>query len=229
MGGMEGGDQRNAPVIVKPSPEFRNGTIRPQEALCGDSAKGADEFRPDRLQLRPQEGGAGPDLFGLRSPVFRRSAFDHIADVDLFADEAHGIDDLCQQSAGRADKRSSLPILIESGPLAHENDPGLGVPLPENDGLSSVPQVTPSAVFQRLFDPVQRPFPFGSGRSVFPLPPGLDPAEALRRALQVPDAQSEKEIEIISNRTADFRRSFQEPSTVSGYDPTGRPPHRPSP
>ena len=56
----------------------------------------------DGIDLAHQEGGAGGDFVSLGHAIFWRAAFDYVADVDVFALQAHCFDHLGEKFAGAA-------------------------------------------------------------------------------------------------------------------------------
>jgi hypothetical protein len=64
--------------------------------MRGELAQCHDHARLNDGDLLAQELFAGLDLVGLRVAILRRTAFDDVADVDLGAFVAHGLDHLGQ-------------------------------------------------------------------------------------------------------------------------------------
>ena len=73
------------------------------------------------------------DFVRLRIAVAWRAAFNDVADINLIPRKFDGLNDAGQQSTGGAHKRFSALVFLKARPLAHKNQPGAGVALPEND------------------------------------------------------------------------------------------------
>ena len=69
-------------------------------------------------------------LVGQRGPVVRRAALQDVADEDLVARVAHGLDHLRQKLTGPADKRQALPVLVGARRFADEHDFRMRAPCP---------------------------------------------------------------------------------------------------
>lgn len=88
---MEGGcwvEQREDDEILHVkglSFHFRDTDLALQESLSGPVAEGANEFGPNQLNLLHQEWLTGLHFVLLGVAVVRRSALDHVCDVDVVA------------------------------------------------------------------------------------------------------------------------------------------------
>ena len=90
---MVGGHELGAVVWVEAAPEGGNFFFGLQEGLGGEGPEGADNLRPDGLQLLEEEGEAGVDLVGPRIAILRRAAFHDVGDVYLLPRQVYGLDD----------------------------------------------------------------------------------------------------------------------------------------
>ena len=76
----------------------------------------------------------------MQPPIAARRPFEmlhRIGHINPFAVDARLVEQVVQQPAGRTDERASLPVVLISGLLAHEDDPGVGRTFSEN-GLGGV-------------------------------------------------------------------------------------------
>ena len=87
---------------------------------------------------RNKNGEQVRDFIFFRSAIFRRTAFHDVADVDVFALQAHRFDHLRQQFSGAADERQALHVFIVAGAFADKNQLGVGIAVAKNDGVSCV-------------------------------------------------------------------------------------------
>ncbi len=90
-----------------------------------------DYFGSDGVELAQQIWRAGFDFVGFGQAIFRRAALDDVADVYVFALQAHRFDHLRQQFSGAADKGKALGIFVAARPFAYENQVGFGLPSPK--------------------------------------------------------------------------------------------------
>src|SRR5262249_25479047 len=75
---------------------------------------------------------ASGDFVRFGVTIFRRPAFEDVADVNIFTLETDGLDDLRQQLARPADKRQTLLIFVIARSLADEYKFGAGISRPED-------------------------------------------------------------------------------------------------
>ena len=122
IGGMIGGEKRHAAKFEPLAAETRNGLLCAEQGLERDGAKANNDLRMDDVELAKKERRAGFDFVGLGRAIFRRTAFDNVADVDILAAETHGFDHLREQFSGAADERQALDIFIVARAFADENE-----------------------------------------------------------------------------------------------------------
>src|ERR1700733_7830957 len=113
--------------------QFRAAKIKPLAAEAGDSlgglkhglrratAEAADHLGSDRAELAKQVRRACNDLVLFRQTVFRRPAFDDVADVHVLSAKAHRLDHLREKFSGSADKRLTLGIFVAAGAFADKH------------------------------------------------------------------------------------------------------------
>ena len=87
-----------------------------RDAAEADQKAGADE---GDLLLQPWKTGIL--LIRQRIPVFRRTAFDDIGDLDVFSAEIEHGQHVVEQISGPADERDSLQVLLFAGPFSHKH------------------------------------------------------------------------------------------------------------
>src|ERR1700687_4299461 len=134
--------------IVNMSAQIRHGIRGAEEKLCRRRAQGHDDLGAHHENLPHQERTAGIALVTLRSPILRRTALHHIADVNVFATNAHGSDHVVEQLSGAADERLSLRIFIRARTLAYEHDSRVRITHPEDDVGASLAQHTARTIAQ---------------------------------------------------------------------------------
>src|SRR5438128_2799128 len=120
IGRMECCNDTHSVHVEEFSAQSRNRRCRLKHGLRGESAEAAHDFRTDRSELLFQEWIAGSDFIRLGIPVIRRPALEDIANVDVFAFEIDGLDDLCQELSRPADERQALLVFVITRSLAHE-------------------------------------------------------------------------------------------------------------
>src|SRR5581483_3944886 len=139
-------DQLCAAEIEPFAAETRNPLSGLQQGLRGASAEGANHFWVDDAELSEKERRAGGDLVLFRQAIFWRAAFHHVADVNIFALEAHGFDHLREQLASAADEWFALKIFVVAGALADEDEFGFRIADAENELGASFVQLAARAV-----------------------------------------------------------------------------------
>src|SRR5580658_3677571 len=92
-----------------------------QKGLRRAASQAANYFRPDHVNLAEKKRRAGRDFILFRKAIFRRAAFHHVADVNIFAAQAHGFDHLREQFSCTADERLAFDIFVVAGTFAHED------------------------------------------------------------------------------------------------------------
>src|ERR1700743_1536103 len=80
---MKGNYKRNVMPLMPLTPEFRNTVPPAQQRFGSGRTQGADRSRLNCQKLTEEELAADFHLIRLGRTVFRRSALDHIADIDI--------------------------------------------------------------------------------------------------------------------------------------------------
>src|SRR5262245_33223168 len=134
---MECGNELRPAVVVHPPTQPRNWCVGFQERSRRECAERDDDLRFDRVDLTEQERLAFLDFVGFRVAVLGWTALDDVCDVDIFALEPDGLDNLRQLLSGPADKRDALNIFITPRRLSDEHQVGMRIPDTEHDLLAS--------------------------------------------------------------------------------------------
>ena len=96
------------------------------------------------------------DLVVLGLAIFRRAALHDVADVDVFALQAHRFDHLREQFPGAPDKRQSLNVFIVSRAFADKHEFGARIPCAEDNLVSLLVQPAARAFAQIFPDELER-------------------------------------------------------------------------
>jgi hypothetical protein len=89
--------------------------------LRGATSQGANYFRPDDVNLAKEKRRACGDFVFFRKAIFGRAAFHYIADVNIFAAQAHGFNHLREQFSRAANERLAFDIFVVAGAFADED------------------------------------------------------------------------------------------------------------
>src|SRR5262245_10824242 len=135
---MKRGNELDAAAEIEDvSAQPRDRRLDLEQRLRGERPERDDDLRLDRVDLPEKKGLAGRDFVRLRIAVARRTALDHVRDVDVGAREADGLDDLRQQLAGAPDERLALLVFIGTRRLADEHELGARIADAEDDLLAA--------------------------------------------------------------------------------------------
>src|SRR5262245_17060317 len=111
---MERGNHAYSIDVVKLSAKLGYGRHGLHDGLCRECPETADNFGTHHWQLPAKEWITGSHFVRFRIPIIRRPALQDIANVDVFAFEIDGLDDLGQQLSGPPDKRQALLVFVET-------------------------------------------------------------------------------------------------------------------
>ena len=136
IGGVIGGQQARAAIFEPFATEAGDAAIGVEQHLSGGGAEADDYFGADGVELADQEWRAGGDFVALGEAIFGRAAFDYVADVDVFALQAHGFDHLRKKLARAADERKALNVFVVAGAFADEDQLGFGIAIAEDDFIA---------------------------------------------------------------------------------------------
>ena len=147
---------------------FETAIVEPLAAVMGDAAIGLqqrlessgteanDHFRLDGVELAKKKRRAGCDLVRFGLAIAGRAALDDVADVDVAAIEAHGLDHLREKFARTADERQALRVFISAWAFTDEDKLRLRIAIAEDDGVTRTVQFAASAFAEIVTDLQQR-------------------------------------------------------------------------
>ncbi len=145
---MIGGHQF-ASAIVEPLPAIlRNPAVGFQERFRGDGTEANDDFGRDHLELPQQEGRAGGDFAVFGRAILGRAAFDHVADVNVFALQAHRFDHLRQKFSGSPHKRQALRVFVRAWSLSDKDEFSFRISITKDDRVPVLMKPTTRALTQ---------------------------------------------------------------------------------
>src|SRR5215472_8608434 len=129
IGGHEFAGAKVEPLAAK----LRDSAIGFQERLGRDRSEANNDFGRDDVELAQKKGRAGADFVFFGRAILWRAAFDDVADVNVFALQAHGFDHLREKFSGATNKRESLGIFVGARTFSHENEFGFCVSVAEDN------------------------------------------------------------------------------------------------
>src|SRR5262249_41411826 len=133
IGRMERCNDAHSIQIEKFPAQPRDRRDRLNHCLRGKCTEAANDLRTNRSKLFFQKWIASGNFIRFGITIFRRPAFEDVADVYIFTLEIDGLDDFRQQLARPADKRQTLLIFVIARGLADEYKFGAGISGPEDD------------------------------------------------------------------------------------------------
>lgn len=119
-----------------------DGTGEAEQSLRRSAAKRDDAGGFDDVDFRTEEGEAGGDFRRIGGAVVGGllrdggAEFDDGSEIDLLAGEAHGLEDVIELLAGRADEGLAGDFLLIAGCLADEHDAGVGIASGEDEDVA---------------------------------------------------------------------------------------------
>ena len=153
---MVGNDQLATAKGVYTAAKSGERLTLPQQIGRRGGAKRDDDFRPHHVNLAEEEWRTGICFFGLRGAVLRRTAFDHIGDIDFFAFEAHGRNHVVEQLAGATYKRQSLRIFIRTWSFAYKQQSRVGIAVGEDNLVAALVECAAGAVADFFANEIKR-------------------------------------------------------------------------
>ncbi len=147
---------RNAAEYKPLSAQPRNRLLLAINRLKSNRAEAHDGFGIDDRKLPVQKWRAGFHFVRLRRAIFRRTAFHHVADVNVFALEAHRFDHLREQFSGAPHERQSLNIFVAPRPFADEHQFRARIAAAEDNGIALLTKLASLAIPDILADYLQR-------------------------------------------------------------------------
>ena len=119
---MEHGKDHKIRLTNGLPPDLGDADLSTEKGFGRPSAERADHLGLDQLDLLEQERLAGFDFVRFRITVVRRTALDHVGDVDLGTSQPCGLQQFVQQLACRAHEWFPLLVLVKARGLTHEHD-----------------------------------------------------------------------------------------------------------
>ena len=114
--------------------QLADGRLDLEHRLHREGSEADNHARPHQIDLAKKKGLAGCDLVALGITIFRRAAFDDVADVNFGPRQAHpALDDIGEQLSRASDERLAAQILVVARRLADKHQIGLGVADAEDD------------------------------------------------------------------------------------------------
>jgi hypothetical protein len=133
IGGVIGGHQFSAAKFEPLAAELRDAAVRRENGLRGGASEADDYFWRDGINLAQEEWRTLLDFVSFRRAIFRRAAFDDVADVNVLALQAHRFNHLRQKFSSAANEGKALHVFIVAGAFADENELGFGIAVAEDD------------------------------------------------------------------------------------------------
>ena len=136
---MEGRHQRNSPVLVPGSANFRDRNLASQQQARRGAPQRDDRTGLDGVDLAIQKRLAGGDLVGMGRAVLGWSALHDVADVDFAALNLETkFNHLCQEFTGAAHEGQSAPIFFFPGSLSDEHQRCVRIAVSEYDPIAAL-------------------------------------------------------------------------------------------
>lgn len=153
---MVGDYQRCAVICMNGAAQLADSVLRVQQSLRREVSKSNDDFWPDYFELTNQVRCARIDLIRLRIAVCRRPVLNHVGYKDFLTRQLHGLENFCEKTTSRADKRKSGLVLIRPWSFSHYHHLCRRVPFSGHSVLCSCIQWAQSAGDNFLGDGFQR-------------------------------------------------------------------------
>jgi hypothetical protein len=116
------------------------------------ASEAANHFRANHINLPKKKWRASCDFIFLRQAVLGRAAFHHVADVNILAAQAHGLDHLRKQFSRASHEGLAFDVFIAAGALADENQLRFHAAHSENDIRAAFVQLAASAIANGFSD-----------------------------------------------------------------------------
>ena len=130
---MERGNHVHSIDVVKPATKLGNGRGGLHDGLRRECPEAADDLGTDRRELPAKERIARTDFVRFGVAVVWRPALQHVADVDIFAFEIDGLDNLGQQLSRPSDERQALLVFVKTRRFTHKHEFSVRIPGAEHD------------------------------------------------------------------------------------------------
>jgi hypothetical protein len=113
--------------------KFGDWLLSGEQELSGKASQSQNGLRSNGSKLAPKEGTTLLYFVNLGITVPRRSALDHITNINLSPPPSHGGDDPVEQPTCRTDKGPTQPIFFLTGPFPNQNYSGCRVSFSKNN------------------------------------------------------------------------------------------------
>jgi len=150
VGGMVSGHQFFAAKIEPLAAELRHTAIGLKQSFRGGGAEADDDFGVDDVKLAQKKRRTSANFILFRQAIVGRAALHHVADVDVFALQAHGFDHLRQKFTRSTDEWKTLGVFVGTGAFADKNQLRFGISIAENNGMATAVEFAASA-FAKVF------------------------------------------------------------------------------
>ena len=124
---MKSGHDLDAFIVLELPAQARDALLRVEEVLHRGVAEDDYHVGPCDVDFAQEEGLACARLFGRRRAVRGRAAAVDVADENVLALEADGLDDLVEELSGATDEGTARRVLISARSLADEQKSRFGI------------------------------------------------------------------------------------------------------
>src|SRR6056297_1088813 len=132
-------------VLMKTPSQLTYWLISVQQSPGGMRAESNYYFRLNNIELTVQKMYTICDFIRFRIAISGRTAFKNIAYKNILSLETHRVNDLFEQLARPADKRSALFVLVCAGSFTNKNNPCSGITFAWYRTISCFAELTAAA------------------------------------------------------------------------------------
>jgi len=150
IGRMVGGHEFAAAPILPFAAVLGDAAIGLEKGFGGASAEANYHFGIDYVELAKEEGRTGLDFVGLGGAIFRGAALNDVADVHVFALQAHSFDHLRKKFSSAADERKALKVFIGAGTFTNEDKLSMGIAVAEDEFVATFVELA-AGTFAEVF------------------------------------------------------------------------------
>ena len=149
--------QGNALIVKDAAAEAGHGLPAFEKVFRRGEAKTENQFRFDQRDLFLKIRETGLDFVGLRLPVVRRTALEHVRNIDILPGKADGRKNLVEKLSGLSNERFPLGVFVGAGRLSHNHERCLRVADTEHEVGAGLPEAAFPAVVDHPPEFIQRP------------------------------------------------------------------------
>jgi len=135
-----------AAEILPLAAKSRNALRGFENGLCGSGAEANNHFGIYDLELADEIRRTGGDFIRFGLAIFWRTAFYDVANVNIFALQAHGFNHLRQQFPRATNERDAGSVFIGAGTFAHEDEVGVGIAIGKDDVFAFFVEFAPFTI-----------------------------------------------------------------------------------